>query len=101
MSAVGSENRKEILSMQEEIKNLKCYQQKMESLLEKVIENQTEMKQNGCKYTKSISDDFRRLKKEPRRSDEQCTLFDRIQTSIPAFREVVKVGEQLIFLALP
>ena len=97
MSAVGSENRKEILSLQEEIKTLKNNQQKVESLLEKLLENQIEIKQNGCKYTESISEDFPRLKKNPRHSDKQSTLFDRTKTYVPAFRQVTKVGKHLFF----
>ena len=97
MSEVGSENRKEILSIQEEIKTLKNNQQKMESVMEKVLENLIEIKQNGCKYTESISEDFPRLKKDSRHSDGQSTLFDRTKTYIPAFCQVAKVGKQLFF----
>ena len=76
----------EILSMKEEIKR-----------------NQIEIKQNVRKYTKSITEDFPRLMKN--RSDEQNTLFERTQTSIqehkvPTFRQIAKVGKELIFLTL-
>ena len=78
----------EILSMKEEIKR-----------------NQIEIKQNVRKYTKSITEDFPRLMKNLKRSDEQNTLFERTQTSIqehkvPAFCQVAKVGKELIFLTL-
>ena len=90
-----------VSSMREEIKTLKSNQQKMESLLKKSIGNQIEIKENGCKYTKRIGEDFPRLEKESRPLDEQNTLFDETKTSIPAFQQVVKVGKRQFFLMLP
>lgn len=89
--------------MKEEIKALKNNLQNVESLLEKVIENQGGNKQNGRKYTKSIDEDFPGLKKDPTRSDEQSKLFDRSRATIqeyeaPSFRQVAKVGKRLFFL---
>ena len=109
MSAVGSENRKEILSMREEmkeeIKALKNDLQNVKSLLEKVIKNKDEKKENGRKYTKIIDEDEPALKIDPRRSNEQIKRFHRTRGSIqeyevPALRQVAKVGKQLIFLTL-
>ena len=66
MSAVGSENRNETLRLKEEIKALK-------NKLQKVIENQIEIKQNISKFTKSIksiNEDSFGLKKDFRLSDK-------------------------------
>ena len=90
-----------VSSMREEIKTLKSNQQKMESLLKKLSGNQIESKDNGYKYAKRIGEDFPRLEKEPRPSDEQNTLFDKTKSSIPAFQHVVTVGKRQFFLMLP
>ena len=90
-----------VSSMREEIKTLKSNQQKMESLLKKLIGNQIEIEENGRKCTKRVGEDFPRLEKEPRPSDEQNTLSDKTKTSIPAFQHVVTVGKRQFFLMLP
>lgn len=91
--------------MEEEIKALKNDLQNVKSLLEKVIKNKDEKKENGRKYTKIIDEDEPALKIDPRRSNEQIKRFHRTRGSIqeyevPALRQVAKVGKQLIFLTL-
>ena len=89
MSAFGSENRNETLRLKEEIKALK-------NKLQKVIENQIEIKQNISKFTKSINEDSFGLKKDFRLSDKQNTPFERTQASTQEYEvpllQAAKVG---------
>lgn len=82
--------------MKEKIKTLENSLQKIESLMEKLVENRNKNKQNdtcGREYTQTVNEDFSGLQKDNRSSEKEPTLMGRKQGA--ALGQVSKVGRLL------
>lgn len=85
--------------MREKIKSLENSLQKIESLMEKLVENRNKNKQNdthGREYTKTFNEDFPGLQKDNRSREKEPTLIGMSQGA--ALGQVSKVG-RLLFVS--
>lgn len=85
--------------MKEKIKSLENSLQKIESLMEKLVENRNKNKQNdthGREYTKTFNEDFPGLQKDNRSREKEPTLIGMSQGA--ALGQVSKAG-RLLFVS--